>query len=154
MSAIYEQIGGSHGATRRQDARIAALIDEALGNVQSVVNVGAGAGAYEPTNRAVLAIEPSETMIAQRPPQSAQVIQASAERLPLADASFDAALAVNTESISTPKSAATSRTSHLPAPATSARVWRGSKATWRRALGTASTGICARSPSSTSAIAS
>jgi SAM-dependent methyltransferase len=58
--------------------------------------VGAGAGAYEPTDREVLAIEPSETMIAQRPPGSAPVIQAAAEGLPLGDDSFDAALAVNT----------------------------------------------------------
>lgn len=96
MSRRYDRIGGTYRATRRPDPRIAALIDEALGDARSVVNVGAGAGAYEPTNRNVLAVEPSETMIAQRPGTSAPVLQASAEDLPFPDNSFDAALAVNT----------------------------------------------------------
>ena len=96
MSRLYDRIGGSYRATRRPDPRIAALIDGALGDARSVVNVGAGTGAYEPTDREVLAVEPSETMIAQRPRGSARVIQASAEELPLPDDSFDAALAVNT----------------------------------------------------------
>jgi SAM-dependent methyltransferase len=96
MTALYDRIGRSYGATRREDPRIAAKIRAALGDARSVVNVGAGAGAYEPTDREVLAIEPSKTMIAQRPPGSAPVIRASAEDLPLRDESFDAALAVNT----------------------------------------------------------
>jgi len=98
MSTLYDRIGGSYCATRRQDPRIAALIKDALGDVRSVVNVGAGTGAYEPTDREVLAVELSETMIAQRPRRSAPVIRASAEKLPLRDNSFDAALAVNTSS--------------------------------------------------------
>jgi SAM-dependent methyltransferase len=96
MSRLYDRIGGSYRATRRPDPRIAAVINDALGDARSVVNVGAGTGAYEPTDREVLAVEPSETMIAQRPRRSAPVIQASAEELPLPDDSFDAALAVNT----------------------------------------------------------
>ena len=95
-SRLYDRIGGSYRATRRPDPRIAALIDDALGDARSVVNVGAGTGAYEPADRQVLAVEPSATMIAQRPRGSAPVIQASAEELPLADDGFDAALAVNT----------------------------------------------------------
>ncbi len=96
MSRLYDRIGGSYAATRRPDPRIAALINDALGDACSVVNVGAGTGAYEPGSREVVAVEPSETMIAQRPRGSAPVIQASAEDLPLADDSFDTALAVNT----------------------------------------------------------
>lgn len=96
MTTLYDRIGGSYGVTRKPDPRIAALISDALGDAWSVVNVGAGTGAYEPTDREVLAVEPSETMIAQRPRGSAPVIQASAEKVPLADDSFDAALAVNT----------------------------------------------------------
>lgn len=96
MSALYDHIGKSYGATRRRDPRIAARIEAALGDARSVVDVGAGTGAYEPTDREVLAVEPSHTMIAQRPPGSAPVIQASAEKLPLPDGSFDAALAVAT----------------------------------------------------------
>lgn len=96
MTNLYDRIGGSYRVTRRPDPRIAGLINEALGDARSLVNVGAGTGAYEPTDREVLAVEPSETMIAQRPSQAAPVIKASAEELPLADDSFDAALAVNT----------------------------------------------------------
>ena len=96
MSTLYDQIGRSYQATRKPDPRIAALILEALGDARSVLNVGAGTGSYEPTDREVLAVEPSATMIAQRPPGAAPVIQASAEQLPLPDQSYDAALAVNT----------------------------------------------------------
>jgi SAM-dependent methyltransferase len=93
---VYDHIGASYCETRKPDPRIAALIDDALGDACSVVNVGAGTGAYEPEHREILAVEPSATMIAQRPPEAALVVQASAEELPLADRSFDAALAVNT----------------------------------------------------------
>src|SRR5919197_6214983 len=96
MSSLYDRIGGSYRATRRPDPRLAAAISDALGDAGSVLNVGAGTGAYEPTDREVLAVEPSQTMIAQRPSDAAPVIQASAERLPLPDDSFDAGLAVNT----------------------------------------------------------
>jgi SAM-dependent methyltransferase len=96
MSTLYDRIGASYHETRRQDPRIAASITDALGDARSVLNVGAGTGAYEPTDRDVLAVEPSETMIAQRPRRSAPVIRARAESLPLHDGSFDAALTVNT----------------------------------------------------------
>ena len=96
MSTLYDRIGGSYCTTRRQDPRIAALIEDALGDARSAINVGAGTGSYEPTDREVLAVEPSRTMITQRPRRSAPVIRASAEKLPLRDKSFDAALAVNT----------------------------------------------------------
>lgn len=96
MSRLYDRIGGSYRAMRGSDPRVAALIDDALGDARSVVNVGAGTGAYEPSDREVLAVEPSATMIAQRPPGAAPVIQASAEELPLPDQSYDAALAINT----------------------------------------------------------
>src|SRR5438034_1099462 len=71
-------------------------MNAALGDARTVVNVGAGTGHYEPRDRWVLAVEPSATMIAQRPPDAAPAIRASAERLPLADAAVDAAMAVMT----------------------------------------------------------
>ena len=58
--------------------------------------MGAGAGSYEPTDRRVLAVEPSSEMIRQRSPGSAPVVQASAGALPFRDGAFDATLAVLT----------------------------------------------------------
>jgi SAM-dependent methyltransferase len=96
MRPRYDQIGKTYRETRKQDPRIARLIELALGDARSVLNVGAGTGSYEPSDREVLAVEPSETMIRQRPEGAAPAIQASAEALPLQDKSFDAALAANT----------------------------------------------------------
>ena len=93
--AVYDTLGATYGVTRKPDPRIAARIDAALGEVGSVVNVGAGTGGYEPATT-VVAVEPSATMIAQRPSGSAVAVRAVAESLPLADASVDAALAVLT----------------------------------------------------------
>src|SRR5439155_189613 len=66
----------------------------ALGDARTVVNVGAGAGSYEPRDREVIAIEPSAVMIAQRDPELASAIQARAYPLPLEDQSVDAAMAI------------------------------------------------------------
>src|SRR5215471_4690209 len=89
-------MGRGYGAIRRADPRLAEPIRQALGDARTVLNVGAGAGSYEPTDREVVAVEPSAVMIAQRPPGSATVVQATAESLPFADDSFDAAMAVLT----------------------------------------------------------
>jgi len=92
----YDVIGTSYTRTRRPDPRIAAKINAALGDAATLVNVGAGTGNYEPEDRVVVAVEPSATMIAQRPPGAAPVLRAFAEALPFADGSFDASLAVFT----------------------------------------------------------
>lgn len=92
----YDRLGQGYSRVRRPDPRIAAQIDAALGKARTVLNVGAGTGSYEPEGREVTAVEPSAEMIGQRPPGSAPVVQASAEGLPFADASFDASLAVLT----------------------------------------------------------
>ena len=83
-------------AQRRPDPRIGAQIRTALGDARRVVNVGAGAGSYEPDDRDVVAVEPSAVMQAQRPPGAAPCVTARAEALPFADREFDAALAVLT----------------------------------------------------------
>lgn len=91
--ADYDEIGHDYAEHRRGDPRIAARIEAALGGARTVVNVGAGAGSYEPTDRWLLAVEPSATMRAQRPPGSAPAIAARAEALPLDDDCVDAAMA-------------------------------------------------------------
>jgi SAM-dependent methyltransferase len=96
QTARYESIGRSYAATRREDPRIAGRIAHALGDARSVVNVGAGAGSYEPDDRHVIAIEPSDVMAAQRPAHRVPAIRAGAEALPLRDRSVDAAMAVLT----------------------------------------------------------
>jgi SAM-dependent methyltransferase len=93
---LYDRIGRDYAWYRKPDARIASAIRAALGDVQSVLNVGAGAGSYEPRDCNVVAVEPSLAMIRQRAPGAAPVVQGSAESLPFADGSFDATLAILT----------------------------------------------------------
>ncbi len=95
-SIDYDRLGHGYSRVRRTDPRIAARIHAALGDARTVVNVGAGAGSYEPSGRYVLAIEPSRTMRAQRPEHLAPAIDARAESLPLDDDSVDAAMAIIT----------------------------------------------------------
>jgi SAM-dependent methyltransferase len=93
--ALYDDLGRTYAATRRADSRIAARITAALGDTGSVVNIGAGTGSYEPPTT-IMAVEPSQVMIRQRPPGAAPAVQAVAELLPLRDGCVDAALAVLT----------------------------------------------------------
>lgn len=91
---LYDSIGTTYTVTRRTEPRIAARIWAALGDARSILNVGAGTGSYEPPDRDVLAVEPSEVMRSQRPAGAAPCVAAVAENLPFADESFDAAMAV------------------------------------------------------------
>jgi SAM-dependent methyltransferase len=90
----YDAIGRGYASTRRPDPRIRECIFAALGDSKTVLNVGAGAGSYEPLDRQVLAVEPSDVMAAQRSPGAAPALRASAEDLPLRDLSVDAAMAI------------------------------------------------------------
>ncbi|MFK5979621.1 MAG: class I SAM-dependent methyltransferase [Rhizobiaceae bacterium] len=96
MNALYDTIGLNYANLRQPDIRISHMIEEALGDARTVLNVGAGAGSYEPTDRQVTAVEPSKEMIQQRSVSPACVIQASAEDIPFDDNSFDASMAVLT----------------------------------------------------------
>ncbi len=96
MNPLYDTIGVDYAQLRKPDPRIAAQIHAALGDAQSVLNIGAGTGSYEPRDRELVALEPSAEMIGQRPPDAARAVQGSAEDLPFEDCSFDAALAILT----------------------------------------------------------
>lgn len=96
MAALYDKIGRTYSGRREPDSRIAAAIALALDGCVSILNVGAGAGSYEPASKSVVALEPSRTMIAQRPPGAAPVVQGVSEYLPFRDRSFDAVLGVLT----------------------------------------------------------
>ncbi len=96
MSALYDTIGTTYAQYRVPDERIARQVASALRDSASVVNVGSGTGAYEPRATGVLGVEPSRVMLSQRESGTAPVLQGVAERLPLADSSFDASLALLT----------------------------------------------------------
>jgi SAM-dependent methyltransferase len=95
-SSKYEQIGVRYSVARRSDPRIAHLIVRALGDSDSVANVGAGTGSYEPSDRRVVAVEPSRVMLSQRAPGAAVAVRAIAESLPFHDDAFQAAMAILT----------------------------------------------------------
>lgn len=94
--ARYDRIGRDYQRKRRADPRFIAKIEEALADCITVLNVGAGTGSYESPDRKVVALEPSETMIRQRPPEAAPAVQGEAERLPFIDQSVDAITAFMT----------------------------------------------------------
>jgi len=92
----YDRIGAGYAGRRRADPRLAGLITQALGGAETIVNVGAGSGSYEPADRFVVGVEPALTMIRQRRAGAAPVARGQAEALPFADGVFAAALAVLT----------------------------------------------------------
>jgi SAM-dependent methyltransferase len=89
----YEAGGRDYARRRRTDPRIETLVHAALGDAETVLNVGAGAGSYEPDDRFVIAVEPSAAMRAQR---TRPAVDAVAEALPFDDDAFDAAMAMVT----------------------------------------------------------
>jgi ubiquinone/menaquinone biosynthesis C-methylase UbiE len=93
---LYDTIGATYTVTRRTEPRIAAQVWAAIGVARTVLNVGAGTGSYEPSDRDVTAVEPSAVMRAQRPAGATPCVVATAEGLPFRDQSFDAAMAFST----------------------------------------------------------
>jgi ubiquinone/menaquinone biosynthesis C-methylase UbiE len=94
--ADYGAIGQGYVSHRQPEPTIAAAIEHALGPAWTVLNVGAGAGSYEPLDRAMTAVEPSASMRAQRPGHLVTALNAVAEALPFPDGRFDASMATFT----------------------------------------------------------
>lgn len=91
---LYDDIGGGYATRRSEDPDLLIRIARALEDCNSVVNVGAGAGSYEPRGKQVIPIEPSAVMNRQRPPNRGRPVMALAQQLPLASDSVDAAMSV------------------------------------------------------------
>jgi len=96
MNTLYDSIALNHADLRKPDPQIAQTIESALGDAETVLNVGAGAGSYEPANRQITAIDPSTKMIKQRPASNAIVVQGCAKSIPYNENTFDASMAVLT----------------------------------------------------------
>lgn len=96
MSGHYDHLAPDYTRVRRPDPRIDAAVGVALGDTTSVINVGAGTGSYEPSDRFVVAIEPATSMVRQRSSTAAPVVRALAEDLPFCDDGFETAMAVLT----------------------------------------------------------
>jgi SAM-dependent methyltransferase len=92
----YNAHGSDYSAYRRTDPRIAQYVHEALGEARTILNVGAGAGSYEPFDRYVVAIEPSSVMRSQRSDKHVPALNGKAEALPFDDNAFDAVMAMVT----------------------------------------------------------
>ena len=91
--ALYDAIGVGYGGVRRPDPRIQRRFHALLGSASRVLNVGAGAGSYEPADRLVVAVDPSAAMIRQRSAGSGPALRGLADGLPFADGTFDGAMA-------------------------------------------------------------
>lgn len=92
----YGVIGANYQKYRQPEPAIAKFILSAMGDAKTVLNVGAGTGSYEPSDRDVTAVEPSAAMRAQRPAHLSEAVEAAAEDLPFPDNSFDASMATFT----------------------------------------------------------
>ena len=90
----YDRIGIGYVSHRLPDPRLSAAIHGAIGPAEMVLNVGAGAGSYEPQDCPVVALEPSGVMLTQHPGR--RRVQGAAEHLPFDDGTFDVALAILT----------------------------------------------------------
>lgn len=101
MTDLYDRIGGAYSRFRRPDPRVTRALLDALdpGPRRLIADVGAGTGKYAhalaDAGFTVKAIEPSRVMLDQAVAhERVEFLQGSAERLPLADGSIEAAVCV------------------------------------------------------------
>jgi SAM-dependent methyltransferase len=92
----YAPLAGDYARVRRAEPEVAQQLHAALGDARTVINVGAGTGCYEPTDRYVVAVEPSAAMRRRRPRGLPPAVDARADALPFDGDAFDAALAILT----------------------------------------------------------
>jgi SAM-dependent methyltransferase len=139
---LYDSMSSNYVSTRRADPRIAERIHTALGAAESVLNVGAGTGNYEPVGGLVVAVEPSPEMIARRLPNSGPALRAAAENLPLPSRCFDASMAVLTihhwrdwrQGLAEMRRVATKQVIFLFEPAMINRFWAMNGGYWPEAV--------------------
>lgn len=94
MGTLYDQIGVGYTVSRCTDPKIAAQINKELVGATKILNIGAGAGSYEPDDKELIAVEPSIEMIRQRKPDAHPVKQAFADELPFENDSFSHTMTV------------------------------------------------------------
>lgn len=93
----YDQLGKKYSSHRQTDERIAQYVYTELADAKTILNVGSGAGSYEPPDKYVIAVEPSVAMRQQRlDNKRVPAINAKADNLPFDDHSFDASMAIVT----------------------------------------------------------
>ena len=92
----YDKFGQQYAGYRQTDPRIAAYVHKELESANTIINVGAGTGSYEPVDKYVIAIEPSFAMRQQRDNSKLPAINAKADNLPFDDGAFDASMAMIT----------------------------------------------------------
>ena len=82
---VCKIIGVGYAAALQPDPRILQVIVDSLGDARTVINVGAGGGNYEPTDRIITSVEPSLEMITQRTTGAGTAVRGVAEPLPFRD---------------------------------------------------------------------
>jgi hypothetical protein len=93
----YDRLGHGYSGHRQTDPHIEAQVHAALGDARTVLNVGAGAGSYEPSDRYVVSVEPSSVMRAQRAKNGkTPAVIGMADALPFDDGAFEASMALYT----------------------------------------------------------
>jgi SAM-dependent methyltransferase len=93
----YDKFGTEYSSHRQTDQRIAEYVYRELAGAKTILNVGSGAGSYEPTDKYVVAVEPSAAMRQQRSDKNkVPAINAKAGDLPFDNNSFDASMALVT----------------------------------------------------------